>query len=73
MVEKTNSSFFTEVRISRSMLIDHIPDKYEKGLDRAFEALLTRNAPEGAGLRRASSSSLHSEPDETTIDVPEIV
>ena len=55
------------------MLMDHIPDKYEKGLDRAFEALLTRNAPEGAGLRRASSSSLHSEPDETTIDVPEIV
>jgi hypothetical protein len=40
VIENTTAERFSEMVISRTMLTDHIPNKYDRGLDRAFECLM---------------------------------
>ena len=41
IMEKVSVDVFTEILINRNVIVDHIPNKYDRGLDRVFEALLT--------------------------------
>lgn len=41
VMENSDARFFTEVLITQSMLLDHLPSKYDRALDRVFQSLLT--------------------------------
>ncbi len=42
VVETTTADRFTELRLCRNMLRDHMPSRYERGLEKAYVTFLMR-------------------------------
>ena len=57
VMEHVSADIFTEILVNRNVIVDHIPNKYDRGLDRVFETLLTMDDERRRFLNVGDSTS----------------